>query len=220
MTEFRLLHRRGAPSELFGAPSDFMGVPTVVAVEATTPALVLGSTQPPLAALAPDPPVEVVRRRSGGGAVLVEPGDLVWVDVFVPAGGPLWHDDVGRAFWWLGDAWAAALRSLGVDGAVEMHKGPLVVTPLSPFVCFAGLGPGEVTVDGRKAVGMAQRRTREGALFQCALPLAWRPERLLALFEQSLAQSEQSLTRLQDGVFALGGRSAGECLAALLDALP
>ena len=29
--------------------------------------------------------VEVVRRRSGGGAVLVEPGSVVWVDVLVAA---------------------------------------------------------------------------------------------------------------------------------------
>jgi lipoate-protein ligase A len=205
LRSFRLLHRRGTAPQLFADQSDFAGVPTIVDVRVTEPALVLGSTQP--AALVPDPPIDVVRRRSGGGAVLVEPGDVAWVDVFLPAGDPLWQDDVGRSFWWLGDAWAAALEALGLAGRVEVHKGPLVAGPWSPLVCFAGLGPGEVTVDGRKAVGMAQRRTRAGALFQCAVPIAWRPERLLALFdpmlpaweqplqssEQPLAQSEQQL---------------------------
>jgi lipoate-protein ligase A len=46
-------------------------------------------------------------------------------------------------------------------------------------VCFAGLGPGEVTIAGVKVVGMSQRRTRAGALFQCAALLAWDPARLV-----------------------------------------
>ena len=197
MTSFRLIHRRGTASTLFADQTDFAGVPTVVDVHVTAPALVLGSTQPSASALIASPPVDVVRRRSGGGAVLVEPGGVVWVDVFLPVGDPRWHDDVGRAFWWLGDAWAAALRALGVAGRIEVHKGPLVVTPWSPLVCFAGLGPGEVTVDGRKAVGMAQRRTRDGALFQCAIPITWNPERLLALFEPSLPAWDHSLAEHQ-----------------------
>ncbi|HEV3497730.1 MAG TPA: hypothetical protein VHA34_15405, partial [Actinomycetes bacterium] len=103
---------------------------------------------------------------------------LVWVDVFLPAGDPLWEADVGRAFAWFGTAWAAALADAGVSGAVA-HRGPLVTTPWSPLVCFAGLGPGEVTVGEAKVVGMAQRRTRVGALFQSAALIEWRPERLL-----------------------------------------
>ena len=78
----------------------------------TGPAVVLGSTQrtdgrrrraPTAAGL------DVVRRRSGGGAVLVAPDDPVWIDVWVPAGDPLWTADVTRAFAWLGTAWAGAL---------------------------------------------------------------------------------------------------------------
>jgi hypothetical protein len=47
----------------------------------------------------------------------------------------------------------------------------MIRSPWTPMVCFAGLGPGEVTVDGAKVVGISQRRTRVGALFQCAVPL-------------------------------------------------
>ncbi|MDQ3757058.1 MAG: hypothetical protein M3394_04340, partial [Actinomycetota bacterium] len=47
-------------------------------------------------------------------------------------------------------------------------------------VCFAGLGPGEVSVGGRKVVGIAQRRTRFGALFQCAVHRTWDPAPLVA----------------------------------------
>ena len=140
-------------------------------LEPTETAVVLGSTQPESMLL---PGTPAVRRRSGGGAVLMEPGGLVWLDVFVPAGDPLWEVDVGRAFAWLGRTWAAAL-----GGGARAHAGPLITTAWSKLVCFAGLGPGEVTIDGAKVVGMAQRRTRAGALFQCAALLEWYPQRLL-----------------------------------------
>lgn len=150
-------------------------------VEVTSPAVVLGSTQPDSAVRA-SAGIDVVRRRSGGGAVLVEPGGVVWVDVLVPAGDPLWQPDVGRAFAWLGRAWATALAHVGVAGA-EVYDGPLRQTAWSRAVCFAGLGPGEVTVDGAKVVGLCQRRTRAGALFQCAALLRWDPARLVDLLD-------------------------------------
>ena len=71
---------------------------TVVVRRAGHAALVLGSTQPGTSvdsARAARAGIEVVRRRSGGGAVLVGPGDPVWIDVWLPRGDPLWHDDVG-----------------------------------------------------------------------------------------------------------------------------
>jgi lipoate---protein ligase len=119
--------------------------------------------------------LDVVRRRSGGGAVAVGPGDQIWVEVTVPRGDPLWDDDVGRAAWWLGDAWREALQSIGVCD-LAAHRGGLIRNEWSDDICFAGLGPGEVTAGGRKIVGLAQRRTRDGSRFQCAVPVSWRPE--------------------------------------------
>jgi len=150
-------------------------------LDVARPAVVLGSTQLGSAvdaARAESAGIDVVRRRSGGGAVLVEPGALVWIDVLAPAGDPLWEPDIGRAFAWLGQAWAGALADVGVPGA-EVHNGPLQATPWSATVCFAALGPGEVTVGGAKVVGMCQRRVRAGALFQCAALLSWGPDLLL-----------------------------------------
>jgi len=103
--------------------------------------------------------------------VLVRPRELLWVDVLLPAGDPLWEDDVGRSFHWLGQAWVDALGALGVNAS--WHDGPMVCTPWCRQICFAGIGSGEVTVEGRKVVGLAQRRTRAGALFQCAALLKW-----------------------------------------------
>jgi lipoate-protein ligase A len=146
-------------------------------VEVTSPALVLGSTQPAVV----ERGVPIVRRRSGGGAVLVGPGEALWVDVLLPADDPLWEADVGRSFHWLGQVWVDALTQVGIDAS--WHDGPMICTPWCRQVCFAGIGPGEVTVDGRKVVGLAQRRTRAGALFQCAALLKWDPAEMARLLD-------------------------------------
>ncbi|HEY8523311.1 MAG TPA: hypothetical protein VIL48_00005 [Acidimicrobiales bacterium] len=144
-------------------------------LEAVRPALVLGSTQREDLVdheLARAFDITVVRRRSGGGAVLVVPGNTVWIDVIVPAGDPLWDDDVGRATLWLGEAWRAALADLGMDGT-EVHDGALACGPLGRLVCFGAVGAGEVTLGGRKVVGISQRRTRAAARFQTAAYREW-----------------------------------------------
>jgi hypothetical protein len=121
--------------------------------------------------------------------VLVEPAAQLWIDLLLPAGDPLWSDDVGRAFLWLGQVWADALRDLGVEARV--HEGGLCTTAWSRLVCFGGLGTGEV-VDraGAKLVGLSQRRTREGARFQCQAQTAWEPGRVVALL--ALSEGERA----------------------------
>lgn len=177
----------------------------VLIYEVSRPVLVLGSSQRDEAVdrvRVEQRGAEVVRRRSGGSAVLVEPGAAVWVDVTIPPGDPRWVNDVGRAFHWLGDAWVEALGGAGVE--CEWYDGPMRKTPWSGRVCFAGLGPGEVTVGGRKVVGMSQRRTREGVLFQCCAALRWEPERLLDLLALSDEERARGAAELADVATGIG----------------
>ena len=171
---------RGPAAHLHGLEWPDPLIPTLWVMDVTRPALVVGSTQPMPAV--DDGAIDVVRRHSGGGAVMLEPGRVGWIDVLLPAGHPRWDDDVGRSFDWVGEAWVAALATIGT--AAEAHRGPLVRTRWSDQVCFAGLGPGEVSRDGRKIVGLSQRRTRAGARIQTLVLAAWEPaplERLLGL---------------------------------------
>lgn len=172
-------------------------------LEVDQPALVVGSSQPDAdvdTGACARAGVALVRRRTGGGAVLLEPEAVLWVDVVIPAGDPLWDDDVGRAFLWLGRAWAGALADVAPHpvpdlggGGWRVHQGGLVAGPLGRRVCFAGRGPGEVLDGGgRKAVGMAQRRTRAGALFQCAVPRRWDPDALVGLLRWPDARSRRA----------------------------
>lgn len=185
MSTWEVVRARGPAAAFHARPLEAPLARAVHLWEVERPALVLGSAQREdvvdLEACAAAG-VEVVRRRSGGGAVLLDPGQVAWVDVELPRDDPLWVDDVGRAAWWLGERWGAALADLGVPDP-HVHRGGLAATPWSPLVCFAGLGPGEVTAGrgGPKALGISQRRTRAGARFQCAVPLTWDVARLARL---------------------------------------
>ena len=139
------------------------------------PTVILGSTQTVDDVdqnIAGESGLLVSRRRSGGGAVFVHPTDSVWVDITISRNDPLWKDDVVQSMLWLGDLFVEALSpwvqaqvyrdsfSTGVDGRV---------------VCFASSSPGEVFVGTDKLVGISQRRSRDGARFQCVLYRQWQP---------------------------------------------
>lgn len=123
--------------------------------------------------------VDVVRRRSGGGAVLLWPGEFVWLDLVIAADDPLWSADVGKAMVWVGELWQRSLAELGVVG--QVHRGGLQSSTWSRQVCFAGVGTGELMAAGSKLVGISQRRTRGWARFQSMVHLRWRPELAAAL---------------------------------------
>jgi lipoate-protein ligase A len=164
--------RNGSAGELHGLEPQATGR-AVWIMRLTRPALVLGSTQTP--ALADDAALaargmHAVRRRSGGGAVLLDPVRSVWIDVVIGRDDPLWDDDVHRSFAWLGAVWVDTLSGLGVRGRVGTADRP--PKPESRLVCFAGLGAGEVVDDvGAKVVGLSQRRVRSGARYQCLVSL-------------------------------------------------
>lgn len=147
------------------------------------PALVLGSTQPDELVDregAEAAGIEVCRRRSGGGLVLVDPAGDCWIDVIVPRGHALWDDDVGRAFHWLGKVWAEVLADAvtpvdpaGGPAEPVVHHRSDGRAAIGRVWCFGALGHGEVTIDGSKVVGLSQRRTRNHTRLQALVTGPW-----------------------------------------------
>ena len=216
------LHERSLALIASSAPEPFGPRRLAVVQNPVDRALVLGSSQPEssvdLDACA-GARVDVVRRRSGGGAVLVEPGSVVWVDLFIATTDPLWSADVGHSTWWVGEVWADALRNAGL-GPLEVWKGSMVRNAWSAWVCFAGLGPGEVSAAGRKVVGISQRRTRHAALFQSACLVRWEPERLLELLAWPIEQLGAARRELAGAATGIGAERAELVVGDLLTALP
>lgn len=174
----------------------------------TAPTLVLGSTQPTELVgrdAMRDQGVELARRRGGGGAVYLQPGDPLWVDAWIPRGDPLWKLDVTDAAAWVGAWWVDALRGLGLRDFV-VHGGRAAPGDLGELVCFAGRGPGEVFHHGQKVVGLSQWRAREGALFSSCAYLHWDPVPMLGLLDtddDTGAELALALTPVALGLAAL-----------------
>lgn len=171
--ELNVEHFSGTAAELHGLDPFADGPldsPRVWLLDVVEPTLVLGSRQD--ASVVDADAVErdgiaVTKRRSGGGAVLLVPEAVVWIDVILPAGQV--SDDVRASMRLVGGWWADALSAItpGLDrDGLVVHAGGMVGSPWSELVCFAGVGPGEVLLGGRKLVGLSQRRTRHGARVQ------------------------------------------------------
>ena len=145
-----------------------VGVATVYVARVDAATLVLGGHQSPLVL---DPTkvlsTPVRRRRGGGGLVLLRPDDL-WIDWWIPTGDARWSHDVRVSSLLVGAWWASALEARSAT-SVRLHDGALEGRQAHQMVCFAGRGPGEVFVDGRKAVGLTQWRVREGVFVSTVL---------------------------------------------------
>lgn len=178
------MHSRSTAAEFHGRDVPDPPSAQIWVHEITRPALVLGSTQrhEQVDLVACERAgFDVVRRRSGGGAVLLVPGEVVWVDVIIPADGPGWSPDVHRPMVWLGRHLANAFREVG-DHDVNVHDAGMMHTDHSRLVCFDGIGPGElVRSDGSKLVGISQRRTRSAARLQCCWYSSYEPSALTSL---------------------------------------
>ena len=231
----------GTAQALHDRPLDPDPVPTVWLNNITRPALVLGSTQAATVVdeqRASDDGVEVCRRRSGGGLVVLRPGLDTWIDVVVPSHSALWSTDVTHAFDWLGATWATVVASLmaadstfrprplagegpAPSPTVEVHRGALQGGAAGKLVCFASLGAGEVTVDGAKVVGISQRRTRNAARFQCVLTWHWYPDFLRTYLDRDeLCSAAIDLDALAAGTSSSAEPEPGMVARSFLDHLP
>ncbi|HZU12759.1 MAG TPA: hypothetical protein VFB58_07970 [Chloroflexota bacterium] len=144
-------------------------VPTIWWHSTDSPTLLLGAGQTLNGAARRD---ETVRRHAGGTAVLAGPG-VLGLDVMLPAGHPLAPPDIVEAYRWLGETWVGALSNLSIDAHLvtiaEARAAPR--DPALAAACFGSLSPYEVTVAGRKVVGLAQVRRTNGTLLQAGVHL-------------------------------------------------
>ena len=134
----------------------------------------------------------IYRRAAGGTAVFVGP-DMLSLDVILPPGHPLAGRDIVEAYRWFGELWAETLQDMGLAARTippaEAHA-PRTrqhleqagrLEALLRQSCYGAVSPYEVSVNGRKVLGLDQVRRRVGFLFQGGLLLRWDAERVAAL---------------------------------------
>ncbi len=156
--------------------------------------------------------------------MLVVPGSQLWLDVFVPSTDILAEPDVGRSFHWLGDAFADSLAEVldqsAPRHAISVHRESAHKTVWSRTLCFTGLGAGEVTVDGRKVVGMSARRERSGAWIQSMVFLSRRGQDLADLLAGGPDRRDEARAALAGAGLPDAEHLAGPLTEQVLSRLP
>lgn len=222
VTRWSVARRLGDAATLHAFEPPPSGQPTLVVADLQRRALVLGSTQT-IEVVDHDRAhaheFDVVRRRSGGSTVLLVPGGHVWVDVWIPASDGLWADDVAAAAVPVGEAWALSLARFGWTG-LTVHSAGAEAAPWSDLVCFAGRGPGEViTAEGRKLLGLSQRRTRDWMRMQCLVHRQWNAVEALAGLSLTPDERRTAEISLSEVVAVIGELDEAALIDALLDTL-
>jgi lipoate-protein ligase A len=110
---------------------------------------------------------EVVRRLTGGRAILHT--DELTYAVIAPLDEPRVAGSILESYNHLAGALMRAVHELGLP--VEMKEGKADPEGASNPVCFEVPSTYEITVQGRKLIGSAQARRKEGVLQHGSLPL-------------------------------------------------
>lgn len=183
--------RYGSAQEHHGASFPAGATAHAWDLRVTRPALVLGGRQSisdKSRSVAEAAGVEVTSRRSGGGAVWIDPDTAVWIDFFIPTGHNWFDSDLTATFLRVGELWLTALFLCGIEGSVYAGR-PDASDDLANRACFGGLGWGEITVNGSKVVGLSQRRTRDGARVQCLADISGNSARVGDYLDLTAAES-------------------------------
>lgn len=191
------------------------------------PTIVLGCSQRALlASMAPRQPQGLLQRPSGGGAVLTGPW-LVGVSVVLPPEHPWVGQSLVDSYRPLGLLHAAVLADMGVSAralpASEVAGANARMGPVVDWACYGSLAPWElVDEQGRKLVGLAQRRQRHGVLLVAGTlgtapdwPLlchaVGQPQDLSALRSRTVSCAELADRPFSNAALALRLQQALEC---------
>jgi len=136
---------------------------------------------------------DVVRRMTGGRAILHT--DELTYSVTGPANEPRLAGSILESYNRLAQALLAAVHELGLP--VEMKEGKADSNGQTNPVCFEVPSTYEITVNGKKLIGSAQARRREGVLQHGSLPLTGDLSRIVqALVFTNESAREQAAQRL------------------------
>jgi len=138
---------------------------------------------------------EVVRRATGGRAILHT--DELTYSVIAPLDDPRVEGSILESYNRLAQALLLAVKSLEIP--VEMKEGKADNVAVPNPVCFEVPSTYEITVNGKKLIGSAQARKKEGVLQHGSLPLTGDLTRICQAlaFENETAREDASRRLLE-----------------------
>jgi lipoate-protein ligase A len=140
---------------------------------------------------------DLVRRPTGGRAILHT--DELTYAVIGPPDEPRLAGSVLESYRILAQGLLAALRNLGMQPHADPNPATALASDPTGPVCFEVPSHYEITVAGKKLVGSAQRRNKDGVLQHGSLPLGGDLQRIVyALrFERESARQEAGIRLLE-----------------------
>jgi lipoate-protein ligase A len=177
------------------------GAPVLRLYSFDPPAITIGAHQDPLeildfAAVRADG-LDCVRRITGGRALLHE-GELTYC-VVAPAGAAGFGNGRAEDFMRISSALRAALRSLGAGA--EVSRGREAPRPRGAAPpCLSSATRAELTVEGKKIAGSAQRRTAAAVLQHGSILARPGSARIVKYLRGSWDSLESRVTSVEDEI--------------------
>ena len=137
--------------------------------------------------------IECAKRPTGGGLALHSKDDLAYCVVspseYMPKG-------IKGAYLYISTILLDALKELGVDAEIIGHRSKIKDTHAD--LCFSSSLDHEITINGRKLVGSAQKRSREKVIQQGAISVSDIPENMYSVLlkKDALAGLRENSVRL------------------------
>lgn len=160
------------------------------------------------AALAQAWGMDVVRRATGGGAILHNEEEVTYA-VVLPLDHPGLPRDITGSFAFLSDGVVRALRALGLPAEIES-----VSDNTRETLCYVRKQGTNVMVNGRKISGGAQRRSDKAVLQHGTVIVRRDEERMARLFGAPLDQVRERVTSLEEEGVSVSRDKLVETLAA------
>ncbi len=145
--------------------------------------------------------IPIVRRPTGGRAILH--GRELTYSFASGSSLPCFSGGLLSTYGELSMAFCTALRALGIEAELKnrREKGRILT---GSSLCFQSVSYGELSIGGRKVIGSAQKRWRDGFLQQGSIPFTLDVELMERVFRGAdRARIESSMTGLSEHLPAL-----------------
>jgi lipoate-protein ligase A len=151
---------------------------------------------------------DVVRRATGGGAILHDESEVTYA-VVLPLDHPGLPRDITGSFALMSDGVVRALRMLGLPAGIES-----VPDNTRETLCYVRKQGTNVMVAGRKISGGAQRRSDKAVLQHGTVIVRREEEKMARLFGASVDEVRARVTSLEEEGVTVSREKLVEALAA------